>query len=72
MTFLRLERKYFLLGKDNQGDYIFIPLTSVVEVAESNGDVTVRYNGVGGAATELVLENTSVADVLSEVNLIEI
>ena len=44
----------------------------MVEVVESNGNVTVRYNGVGGAATELVLENTSVADVLSEVNLIEI
>jgi len=72
MTFLRLERKSFLLGKDNQSDYILVPLTSVVEVVESNGNVTVRYNGVGGAATELVLENTSVADVLSEVNLIEI
>jgi len=72
MTFLRLERKSFLLGKGSQSDYILVPLTSVVEVVESNGDVTVRYNGVGGAATELVLENTSVADVLSEVNLIEI
>lgn len=72
MTFLRLERKSFLLGKDNQSDYVFVPLTSVVEVVESSGDVTVRYNGVDGAATELVVENTSVADVLSEVNLIEI
>ena len=44
----------------------------MVEVVESSGDVTVRYNGVDGTATELVMENTSVADVLSEVNLIEI
>ena len=72
MTFLRLEKKSFLLGKGNQSDYVYIPLTSVIEVLESAGDVTVCYNGTDDTVTELVMENTSVADVLSEVNLIEV
>ena len=72
MTFLRLEKKSFLLGKDNRSNYVYVPLTSVVEILESGGDTTIFYNGTDGATTELVMENTSVADVLSEVNLIEV
>jgi hypothetical protein len=63
-----------LLGADSQGDSIYIPLTSVTQIVESSGDVTVRYyDGLGdGHTTELVMEDTYATDVLSEVNLIEI
>ena len=72
MIFLRLE-KSCLIGTDSQCDNIYIPLTSVVQIAESNGNVTVRYyDGRGdGRTAELVAEDTSAADILSEVNLID-
>lgn len=73
MIFLRLERKSCLIGKDSQCDNIYIPLTSVVQIVESSGDATVRYyDGLGeGHTAELVMENISVDDILSEANLIE-
>lgn len=72
MTFLRVEKKSLLLGQGNESNYVYIPLSSIVEVTESRGDVTIHYKGLKEGGSSVLVENSSVCDVLSETNLIEL